>query len=297
MKNFNFKFLTLVLVLSLNAYDARSQKAKHNDLPIVEADQPKGLEFPRTQVVPIHDTQSNRQYELYIKLPEGYSENKDYKYPVLYYTDAMWHIEILSGSLEYLVDKAVLVGISWQKDLNDAKTHTSRYRDYSIMKSSNSELQTKYQFGQASHHLTFIRNDVIKYVENNYRTDPENRSYFGYSMGGNFGAYILLVQPDTFKNYILGSPSTLMDDSYIYEYEPIANLKRKDLDANVFISIGALEKEDVIGQAQGLISMLKSQNYSSLSSKLEVIESADHGSAFPMTAVRSMYWLSELIKE
>jgi len=297
MRNYYFIFLILVFALFLNACNTKNQKAKDNDLPTVKAIQHKRFEIPGIQIVPIRDTQSDRQYELYIKLPEGYSENNDIKYPVLYFTDAMWHIEILSGSTEHLMENAILVGISWQKDLKDAKAYTSRFRDYSMTKSSNPELQAKYQYGQASNHLTFIRNDVIKYVENNYRTDPDNRTYFGYSMGGKFGAYILFVQPETFKNYILGSPSTLLDKSYIYEHESIAALKRKDLNANVFVSIGALEKEDMVGQAKGLISMLKSKNYTNLSSKLVVIDSADHGRAFPMTAVRSMYWLSDLIKE
>ena len=85
--------------------------------------------------------------------------------------------------------------------------HVSRYRDYSFRKHDNPEIQKKIQFGQANMHLDFIRNDVIKYVDNAYRTDPNSRTYFGYSMGGEFGAYILLSQPDTFNNYIIGSPS------------------------------------------------------------------------------------------
>lgn len=289
--------LLFVLVLFLNACNTKSQSAKESDSLTVEAIHHKRFEIPRTQVIPIRDTQSNRQYELYIKLPEGYSENKGFKYPVVYFTDAIWQFEILSGSIEYLVKNAILVGISWEKDIKDAEAHTSRFRDYSMTKSSNPELQAKYQFGQASNHLAFIRNDVITYVENNYRTDPDNRTYFGYSMGGKFGAYILFVQPETFKNYILGSPSTLLDKSYIYEHESITALNRKDLNANVFVSIGALEKEAMIGQAKGLISMLKSKNYTNLSSKLVVIESADHGRAFPMMAVRSMNWLAGLTKE
>jgi len=291
------KLLILIIFISLNTVFAQ-ESIVNDDTQMAERSY---LELPRIQVIPIKDAKNDRQYELYIKLPEGYSENGDIKYPVLYFTDAMWHIEILSGSIEHLVENAILVGISWQKDLKgelgELGAHASRFRDYSMTKSSNPELQAKYQLGQASNHLAFIRNDVIKYVENNYRTDPDNRTYFGYSMGGKFGAYILFVQPETFKNYILGSPSTLLDDSYIYEHESIATLNRKDLNANVFVSIGALEKEDMVGQAIGLISMLKSKNYTNLSSKLVVIESADHSSAFPMMAVLSMYWLSDLQKE
>ncbi len=292
------KILILTIIISLNTVLAQENRVNDETQPAERS----YLELPRIQVIPIKDTKNDRQYELYIKLPEGYSENSAIKYPVLYFTEAMWNIELLSGSAEYIIENTILVGISWQKDINenlkkDLGTHASRFRDYSMTKSSNQELQAKYQYGEASNHLTFIRNDVITYVENKYRTDPDNRSYFGYSLGGAFGVYILFVQPDTFKNYVLGSPSTLLDDSYIYKHESITALKRKDLNANVFVSIGALEEEDMVGQATGLNSMLKSKNYTNVSSKLVVIESADHGSAFPMTAVRSMYWLSDLIKE
>ena len=259
------------------------------------------MELARIQVVPTKESKTGRQYELYIKLPEGYSEKKDNKHPVIYFTDAMWHVEILSGTAEYVVEDAILVGISWQKDIgkdlfDQVGPHVSRFRDYTMTEHTNSEYQEKYQFGQAADHLSFIRDDVIYFVENNYRTDPGNRTYFGYSVGGAFGTYILFVQPDTFKHYILGSPTTLFDDSYIYEHEIISSRNRKDLNANVFVAVGALEEEDAVAQAIGLVSALN-KDYTTLSSKLAVIEAANHGQAFPMTAVRSMYWLAELIKE
>ena len=116
------------------------------------------------------------------------------------------------------------------------------------------DTQAKYQIGQANNHLNFIRNDVIKTIEKNYRTLPESRTYFGYSAGG---------------------------------------LKRKGLNANVFVSYGALEKE--LGEhAEKLITLLKNKNDKSLSLKRVVIESADHQAAFPMTGVRGVTWLSNL---
>jgi len=213
----------------------------------VEASKTSDFTLSRIKVVPIKDTQSDRQYELYIKLPEGYSKNKDKTFPVIYFTDAMWHIEILSASTDFLMEEAILVGISWQKDikedlLKEEGAHVSRYRDYSISKSSNPERQAKYQLGQASNHLDFIRNDVIKTIEKNYRTDPDRRTYFGYSAGGLFGAYILMAQPDTFKNYILGSPSLWRGIPYLSELGSNAALKGKGLNANVFLSYGTLEK-------------------------------------------------------
>lgn len=262
----------------------------------IEASETKDLTLPRIQVVPIKDTQADRQYELYVKLPEGYTKNKDKNYPVIYFTDADTHIELLSGT-EFLMEEVILVGISHQKDLNkDSGIHDSRARDYSIRKSSNPERQAKYQFGQASTHLTFIRNDVITFIESNYRTDPSNRTYFGFSLGGLFGTYALMTHPDTFKNYILGSPSLWRDIPLLFSLENAA-LKSKEQDINLFITYGEMEQELAV-HIEDFIAQLKNKNYQALSSiKRVVIESSGHSDSFPMVGVRSVKWLSSLTKE
>jgi len=267
----------------------------------VQAYETSDLTLPKIQVLPIKDTQADRQYELYIKLPEGYSENKDKLYPVIYFTDALWQIEILSGATEFLMEDVILVGISWQKDINEALLkekgqHVSRNRDYSISKSSKPEIQAKYQLGQASNHLTFIRNDVIKTIEKTYRTDPENRTYFGFSAGARFGAYILMAQPDTFKNYILGSPSLWRDIPLLFSLENAA-LKSQEQAINLYISYGELEKK-LSHHIEDFISKLKNKKYQGLSSiKHVVIKSSGHSDSFPMLGVRSVKWLSSLSKE
>jgi len=277
------KHFTLVILLLLPFITAQAN----------ELNETRDLTLPRIQVVPIKDTQSDRQYELYIKLPEGYTKNKDKKYPVIYFTDADTHIELLSGT-EFLMEEVILVGISHQKDINeDLGVHSSRARDYSISKSSNPERQAKYQFGQASNHLTFIRNDVIKAIESNYRTDPSNRTYFGFSLGGLFGTYALMAHPDTFKNYILGSPSLWRDIPLLFSLENSA-LKTKALEINLFISYGELEQELGV-HVEEFITKLKAKKYQALSSiKQVMIESSGHSDSFPMVGVRSVKWLSNL---
>lgn len=264
----------------------------------VKASETSDFTLSKIQVIPIKDTQADRRYELYIKLPEGYSKNKDKIYPVIYFTDALWQIELLSGATEFMMEEAILVGISWQKDINEVLMkekgeHVSRNRDYSISKSSNPEVQAKYQLGQASNHLTFIRNDVIKTIEKNYRTDPDNRTYFGFSAGGRFGAYILMAQPDTFKNYILGSPSLWRDIPVLFSLEDSA-LKSKTSAINLFISYGELEKK-LSPHIEDFVTKLKAKKYAGFSSiKHVVIESSGHSDSFPMLGVRSVKWLSNL---
>ena len=58
------KFKTILIAISLSMPFAGAH-----------ANEPNPYAMPRTQVVPIKDTQADRQYELYIKLPDGYEEN------------------------------------------------------------------------------------------------------------------------------------------------------------------------------------------------------------------------------
>ena len=144
----------------------------------VGASEHKLYSMPGTQVIPIKDTISNKRYELLIKLPDSYAKNKDKSYPVIYFTDAVEHIELLSSASYMIWKDVILVGISWQKDIaEDLKqqygVHVSRYMDYTYKKTINPR-HPKLKFGQADNHLAFIRKDVFKFVESNYRTEQSN---------------------------------------------------------------------------------------------------------------------------
>ena len=268
-------------------------------LALAETDQ-SPYEMPGVHVLPITDKQSNKQYELLIKLPEKYDEDKSKKYPVIYFTDAVWHIELLSAATAYIMEDVILVGISWQKDIPEELkqkygAHFSRFGDYSFKKRTNPK-HPKVKFGQASNHLSFIRNDVFKLIEKNYRTDPSNRSYLGFSAGGLFGTYALIAQPNTFKNYILGSPSIWSNANELFSQESEA-LKNKQLGINVFISYGELEKE-LTPHIEGFVSQLKDKKYNAISSiKHIVVESSGHSDSFPMLGVRGVKWLSDMQKK
>lgn len=252
----------------------------------------KPLQLPAIQVVPIEDSATGRDYELYIKLPEEYEPDGDTRHPVIYIADALWHIEIISGSIEYLVEDAILVGVSWEKDVPPQQ---SRMRDYTPTKYTGTNYE--HPTGKAAEHLAFFKNDVLKYVESEYRADPARRSYFGYSASGTFGSYILLTQPKTFKNYIIGSPSTLFDGQFAHEHGPILKLTPDSLEANVFVSVGSDEEPKDVENAIDLVRFLNSKKASGSQVNLRIIESADHSSAFPISAVQGLYWLAELFED
>ncbi len=291
------KLLLITITMLANTAFAQENRAKEFALNM----EGSPLVLPQIQVVPIKDTKTQKNYELYIELPEDYLENENKTYPVLYYTDAMWHLELLSGAAEYMLEDVILVGISWQKDIAEDLNeqygaHASRFTDYSFWEKSNPN-HPKLKFGQAKSHLAFIRNEIIQYVETNYHTDPNSRSYFGYSLSGAFGAYILLTQPDTFDNYILGSPLNNGLVPYLTEINTKLGAsglnKNNPLHANVFIAYGTLEK-DKDEPIRQFLKLLDDRKNLSLSVQNKTIE-GDHGTAFPRVAVQSVAWLSSMM--
>lgn len=248
------------------------------------------FELPSIRVIPITESSGGGKYELYVKLPKNYAEtNKDY--PVIYITDAKWAMEIVSAATDFILEDVILVGISWQQDmeeksLRDIGEFASRFRDYAVKESDDPKIQEKYNLGQASRHLDFVRNDVIPHIEKTLRTDPSNRAYFGYSLGGQFGAYTLMEKPDTFKHYILGSPSVWGLTPYFAEL----SVNKKRLNAKVFISYGS-EEEKLSKEVKKLVSMLKKKKDPSLALTHKVYE-GDHSTTYPLTSVQSITWLA-----
>lgn len=103
-------------------------------------------------------------------MPEEYDPEGEKTHPVIYIADALWHIEIISGSIEYLVEDAILVGISWEREI---PSQQSRMRDYTPNEYTGENYE--HPTGKANEHLAFIQNDVFEHVESEYRADPTRR--------------------------------------------------------------------------------------------------------------------------
>lgn len=255
--------------------------------------------IPRSHTVQINDKE--RTYKLYIKLPKGYkaSENRDRQYPVIYLTDAMYTFQIMSGVTRFPMNSkqmqpAIIVGISWELGL---RSDHSRVRDYTPSVDSSWKKVT----GGAERHMRFLRDGIIPYMEQNFRVDPSQRTYVGNSLGGLFGAYILLKQPELFRNYLLGSPSLWWQERhFLTQFAKNIN-SLKEIDANVFIGIGALEHNgeggdsdhDMVADAQHFKALLNNLevNNPDLNSKLLIINEAHHATAFATSAIHGIDWL------
>ena len=65
--------------------------------------------------------------------------------------------------------------------------------------------------GNAEAFLAYVKNEVVPYIESNYRTLP-HRTAVGHSLSASFVIYTLLNEPELFDNYIAISPNLADDD-------------------------------------------------------------------------------------
>ncbi len=252
------------------------------------------IDIPRTKSINLIDAVTKRSYEVHIQLPIHYRADK--KYAVVYMVDSPYTFQVVTGAAFFPVklatmEEMIFVGISsevnYDRDL-------SRQRDFTPTR----DLKYKNATGEADKHATFIRNQIITYVEKNYRADPSRRTYIGNSFGGLLGAYILVTQPDTFKNYVLSSPSLWWDNNVIFSIES----KSKALDgttvANIFISSGSLEKgvpaKNTITGNQAFYARLKERKLKNVLLKLVVIDDMNHGTVFPAASSLALWWLFDV---
>ena len=188
---------------------------------------------------------------------------KQSEYPVLYVTDSDDYfsgLACIANILQLFGDARpfILVGIGYGQvgearllRWRDFATHSIRlhYREM-LEKLAGSELVDKAVTLErvtgttdAADYLAFIRQELMPFIKAHYPALPDDNAYVGYSAGGCFGLYTLFTAPETFKRYIIGSPST-SHAGHHFGIELASAFKRskKRANADVFLSVGELEE-------------------------------------------------------
>ncbi len=131
----------------------------------------------------------NEDRQIQILTPESYTETNK-KYPVLYLLDGQrlfpFGVSLLKSFTQFRqTPEFIVVGI------------TNRYPN---------------RFGhfidREKKFLTFMEDEVISFVDNNFRTSKE-RLLFGWEYGGSFVIQTMLDKPDLFSAYLAASPFPL----------------------------------------------------------------------------------------
>ena len=261
-----------------------------------------------TEQFEIFSKDINQEFIINIGLPPNYSKDHD-KYPVVYVTDAGSNFIGLMGSLPLMqfvndLPSFVLVGIDY-KSPNSMDSMSLRNRDLTptndkIWMAAQKDMYKIFgedlpqvEAGGAKYFLDFINDKIKPFINKKYYVDVTDQTYCGFSLGGLFGLYTLFNSSDSFKRYVIGSPSIWWDDRHILKVEKEYAEKNKNLSAKVFMSTGDLEEEGgdnfkMISNMKALSNTLLSRNYKGLDLETAIFEDETHCSAVSATLNRGL---------
>jgi predicted alpha/beta superfamily hydrolase len=235
----------------------------------------------------IYSESVNDTFRILISLPDNYSST-DKKYPVLYVLDGDIAFGMAASIVRYLqigdnIPELIIVGIGYGS--LDKSAGEKRRRDYRPTPT-----------GGAQDFLMFLEEELIPYIDNNYRTVPGDRAINGYSIGGLFGLYTLFTKPEIFNRYIIGSPSLSWDDYSIFKFEENSPDKISDKKLNIFISVGSEESDEkYFNPIDKLVTQIQERNYSGVNLQAKVFDGSTHLMGPPESLTHGL--LSVLKKE
>jgi len=232
-------------------------------------------------------------YNIDIVLPIGYDSTK--KYPIIYMAD-WWFASHLAKSLMpilmYNIKPIIIVGIQDKSTITPNDWNRNRSRDLTPTNEKTSDKLSGLPAGTsggAKHFLAFIKKELIPTVEKKYASDTEQRGYFGYSLGGLFGTYIILNEPQLFNKYLIGSPSLWWDD-YLLSKE-LKKIKAESLASIKSIFLAVEEEGTQLQSFSQMREQILNKKLKNLKLESVIISGESHMTAIPSAMIKGLKYL------
>lgn len=259
----------------------------------------------RKETRPFHSVSLNRDMEIYISFPVSYFI-KDTVFPVVYCTDGNRSFDMISNIAHILsfpgseIPEVLMVGIGYKlkgleewgawrhRDLTPTNVPDADkgWEKFLTAMSGRTDLGVK--SGGAADFLTFIQNELIPFVESNYRVSATDRTLIGYSLGGLFTLYTLFRSPETFRRYFAGSPSIGWDKKILFQYEKQYADTHNDMPFRLFMTAGGLESESTLKNMKEMGDLLQSHHYPGLELEMNVFDNETHASCYAAAVCRGL---------
>jgi predicted alpha/beta superfamily hydrolase len=235
-----------------------------------EQDLPR-VEIPGTQLRHITSAIVNQEYDVYISLPRNY-EDTSKTFPVVYVMDAQWDFTLVTSLFgqqyfDGFVPGLIIVGVTWGG--NHPNPDSLRVRDYTPAKTAQAV-----QSGGSEKFLSFMKKELIPFIDSTYRTKKEDRTFMGSSLGGLVTLYTLFTSSDMFNRFILTSPAIGWADGVINQFEKNFVEHDPETKLRIFIAEGGLEPG--VSDFTSFVDHLKKQHISNLSIGSKIIEGVGH---------------------
>ncbi len=181
--------------------------------------------LPGAQEYQLHSQFTKKDYRIQV-MPVG--QAKELGYSVLYVLDGDALFPAAAGMAQNMMARAqetnavpfLIVGIGYPNTqlLNPAE----RAQDYTPPSESYADTgdNANRQFGGAERFYRFIQEELAPDLHRRFNINHAQQNIFGHSYGGLFGLYSLLNHPESFRNYLIASPSVWWNQQRILQDLP-----------------------------------------------------------------------------
>lgn len=223
----------------------------------------------------IHSEILGEDRSILIYTPDDY-EHSSITYPVIYLLDGDGHLLHTAGITRFLsrngkMPEAILVGIP----------NTDRTRDLTPAQTTPDERFPT--AGGADTFLSFLADELVPYIETNYRTAPY-RILVGHSFGGLFSVNALIKNPELFQAHISISPSMWWDNKGMLPQVESFLKENKKTRAFYYMTLGN-EGGAMLAGTWGLAGIFEEHAPLGLKWHFELMKEETHGSI----PLRSIY--------
>ncbi len=237
-------------------------------------------QYPRaalfdTEARTLFSTIRGREYHLSVALPESYKTSTQ-GYPVIYVLDGDYNFGVAAGLTRFSnwfrkVPELIIVGIGYDMETSE---EFAALRDLDF---ETPEMPGGSSDSAANRFLDAFTQEIIPFIDANYRTIPSDRCLEGYSAGGFFVLYTLFHQPDAFQRYISGG--AVRKSAYEYWIHQAAQLATHNGSnpIQLYLSVGELEADD-LPTFRRFVTFLEQSNYPGLTVSSEIYAGEGHGS-------------------
>ena len=248
---------------------------------------PARVTLPSTEVRQLHSSDTGRDYDIYLRLPDGYARDTSRTYPVIYSLDGQWDFKMLDSicsglAYDQFIPEAIIIGI----------TYSGEKADYGALRAIDYTPVRDAFFGgggEGPKFLAFLQEQMIPFVESNYRADGSQRVLMGSSFGGTFTLYALFSEPALFHGYIAGSPVVPYGNRFAFRQEAEYAASHTDLPVRLFLSVGGAE--ELAHPVQEFMRVLQERGYEGLALETRTVEGEGHASNKPETYNRGLRFL------
>jgi predicted alpha/beta superfamily hydrolase len=226
----------------------------------------------------------DKRYHVLVGLPDGYDSNGDTDYPTVYVLDGGELYPVLKAYSGYLQDgkeapALILVGISY--GTSDWENGNDRSHDYTA------PTDEREHWGGAADFQTFLSDELMPFIEENYRSRSDRRVVFGQSLGGQFVLFTAQTSPDLFWGHIASNPALHRNLPLFLSMHP----ESPETESHLFVGSASNDDPRFREPALKWIEHWSEQRQKPWRLHVETLEGHNHFSAPPASFRYGIRWL------